>query len=289
MTSDRATGRLPSIYIYDSEVSLVVPAQVSSMMLNLLLLLIFRLAACQDILPAPSGGPGSNYNYFYANTGGGNLQQLTAQINFDTDAQVDHNGASFQLNAYSPITGLVRLQQFVIGFDPIRGLTATVETLTFSESSPIGEDVFNNSTVLGLPITNEVPAGSQFTISVTNDNNGIVTGATFSVTSDGQTGSAAISMANISPNDLSPITAFTFNVGGNGYGSAATFSSGSGTFIYWASGSIQPLTNEPAGLGPAKTSETSNVVYSVMENASGTILHQFWGAGKDASGVDTGH
>jgi len=239
-------------------------------------------------VPPTSLGLVSNFNYFFTN-GGNNIDNLSVQIDLENNLEMDGQGVSFQINTWprnaSGPPGVPCWIQFILVFQPAApnndnnafgSLFASIQMwdTTFAE-------IACEFLTLGSIESQTFLAGSQFNISVLNDNNGLPTGAKFSSLVLGEkttTESTQIILLNDANRALSlPFNLFTFNIVSSGNYQRGNFSNGSGTIRYAA---VVPL--HPIPWGPKspieETGETSNAAYSLMTNESGIVLEQKWAA-----------
>jgi len=132
--------------------------------------------------------------------------------------------------------------------------------------------------IANLP-SNTIPAGWTLTIALTNDNQGNVTGTTFSITDNtGKVTSLQMPMPTIPGTNtpaLVPIHAFQTNVVGPINWENAAFSSGAGYLTYGASsGALGVEAGYCSNTSYAQTGETSNASYGLVIPTSGTGLAQ---------------
>jgi hypothetical protein len=233
----------------------------------------------------PAQGFGSNSNYILASNCNP-LLGVTVTIDVTQDIAAAANtgptsGFSFQLNAFSPENEKCAFQQYgftVFGSD----IAGFVDNWTIQDSN-IVRDYFS---MVSLP-SPKIPAGYKLTISLQNDAQGNITGATYTVADDNGktlasgkkvltslTGIGAIS-ANAS--DLAPIVAFELDLVGPVNGEGAVLSSGAGTFTYTATTPLTALASEPpcAEFNRGKgTAETANSEYGTLPAQASTSLTQ---------------
>ena len=101
-----------------------------------------------------------------------------------------------------------------------------------------GSNIINHSfSLCPLGGANTVPAGHRLTISLHNDANGNITGATYVVVDSAGITQASVttqllSIPGVTEADLAPIVAFELNLVGPDNGQSATLSSGAGTITY---------------------------------------------------------
>ncbi len=116
----------------------------------------------------------------------------------------------------------------------------------------------------------KISAGSELKISLSNDANGNITGATY-VMIDNQGKTLAnttvnlLSLSGVTSTELSPIIAFELNLVGPVNSESAVLSSGAGTFIFAASSDLKVLSQEPTCAESGYiTAETANSIYGVL-------------------------
>jgi hypothetical protein len=259
---------------------------------------------------------GSNSNYFLCNNGVV-LAGVTVTIDITEDivcAFSSNNHApqspvwfSFQLNAYSTLTGDAAWQQFffmvqntatgaAIGSpfpaEPGAVLTAMVETWpsqAFAATVGFPGDLINTTTsaanraYMAASVTlpgQRLPAGYQLAITLGNDSNFNINSATFIVRDNNNNTvmNETVDMtklitdgpvAAVTTPDLSPIVAFQVNLVGQ-FGGTALFLNGAGTITYSAASPLTAVTSQPAYAGAPGivTFETANTVYGPIPGAS---------------------
>ncbi len=221
-------------------------------------------------------GFGSNANYIFSNNCKP-ITGLTVTINVSQDiicqaANGSYSGFSFQLNAYSPKNQKNAWQQYCFVLNG-------TQLLAVAENWPInGDNLFNDHiNLLSFPSA-KLPAKYQLSITLQNDSNSNITGATYVVLdAAGKTvANLAHSLTSHGFADLAPIIAFELNLVAAFNGEAALLSSGAGTFSYKADTALVVLTALPscAEIGYT-TAETANTVYaSVTAATAATPLTQ---------------
>jgi hypothetical protein len=251
------------------------------------------------LVPPPSNGLVSNYNYYLQS--GGLLLDLSATINFDEDFICsDANGASFQLNCYSEVVDggskYPLWQQFVIRMKD-GWLYACINTWY---DTAINDDyIYVNSGILFLG-SDTIPAGYQFKISVNNDTENFsgninnITGATFTVINNldntetvlggfpinivGQNWIPTNTPATYA--DLAPIVAFTFNIGGYGGGATANLTGASGSVTFAASDLLTAMSAEPDDIfflnGKPETGESANLIFGPLPQTANKVISQLF-------------
>jgi hypothetical protein len=229
-------------------------------------------------LPAPGAGLGSNSNYILFDNCTP-LRDISVTINVTEDiicqsASGPTAGFSFQLNAYSPKGETCAWQQYVVAlFDS--ELVGSVDNWPLS-----GPNIINDFFNMAAMPSAKIPAGWQIKISLQNDVDGNISGATYVVT-DNQGHTQAnvplqlLSLPGVTTADLAPIIAFELNVVGPVNGESAVLSSGAGTITYAASSTLTVLNQEPpCAESGYVTGETANTVYSVLPASPNTMFTQ---------------
>jgi hypothetical protein len=228
------------------------------------------LSAGENPVPASKSGLGSNSNYFLCNCS--NILDLTITIDVTEDIK-GSDGFSFQVNCYSP-RGVDGIQQYVITMDPQGTLYAAVDNWTYSAGHV--HQLINYFPSIGSLPNATLPAGYTLTISLQNDGNGNITGASYNV-NDGSGHSIAStktellkldlyhSSKSVTSADLSPIVAMTMDFVDWANGNATTLSSGAGVFVFNASTPMTVSNAEPSCVElDGGTLETSNSIYGQM-------------------------
>jgi hypothetical protein len=231
----------------------------------------------------PAAGLSSNNNYFLAD-GGAALTGVTATMIFDVEFESSANGYSFQLNGYSTHGSSTEWQQFVIYNEPGQSqLWARIETWAGTQLS----DELNR---IDVPLTTlsggKIPMGYSMTMAPITDSSNRVSGCTFTVTNaQGQqvatqtltivgqilrnTGKPATSA------NLAPLAAFTFNVGGDGGGTAADLTSALGTITYTSNNALTAVNAEPSYTDfNDNTAETANIAYGPLPQSANFLVTQ---------------
>jgi hypothetical protein len=238
-------------------------------------------------VPPPANGLDSNSNYVWQD-GGNAITGLTTQINIDHELQTSDTGVSFQLNCWSVPPKTVSdsaFQQFVVGLNETQ-LFAGVELWIESDPQTGPASVYVREAFLNTTsVTDVIPSGTQFTISLIENEGGTITGANFTLTLNGKHSNFFSNFSQptrFGVPAMSPIVAFTLNVGGSGYGETGQLSGGNGTFQFSSKNPLTPINIVPQGFTNFTTAETSNAVYSAVMNTSGTTSSQNWSVGPDA-------
>jgi len=225
--------------------------------------------------PAPSPGLISNANYFLSDYGN-NLTSVMVTVKIDTDFVSSENGFSFQLNCWSPQASTTVMQQYAFALDPdSKQLLVGVDNW-----KDVNTQVINHWQALGNPLpTAALKAGYLFNVILETDADGNITAANYSAYDEQSAllGSARIlltdlqqynSTESVTAAELAPVVAFTFNIGGYGYGTAATLTSGSGLITYSAHNLLQLDSQDPAFTafhdGSFDTGETANLVFGTL-------------------------
>lgn len=248
------------------------------------------LSAGENPVAAPQSGLGSNSNYFLCNCS--NILDLTVTIDVTEDIK-GSDGFSFQANCFSP-SGVDGIQQYVITMDPQGTLFAAVDNWTWSSSSGLNQ-LINNFTPIGSLSNATLPAGYTVTISLLNDNNGNITGASYNVNDDNghSVASKTIELLQqdlygssnpVTSADLSPIVAVTMDFVDWANGNATTLSSGAGTFVFTASTPMTVSNAEPPCVElDGGTLESSNSIYGQMPAGPGTSMTQSFASSAQVS------
>ena len=236
---------------------------------------------------APSGGLGSNSNYFLASdctpvTG------LSVTIDVTQDILSDI-GFSIQLNCYSPQGANSAWQQYIMEFATTSGTPLQIYAMVDNWPSdsrrqalnePTGSDLINTGgqpAMLSLSSA-ALPAGYRITITLTYDQDHNVNGAKFTVTdTKGQATVKAIVLESLNANhtnppkrittaDLAPIYAFELNLVGRTNSQNTYLLTGAGTFTYNATSPLTVLNKKPDCVADPgiRTAETANSVYGAL-------------------------
>lgn len=263
----------------------------------------------QDTASPPSGGLIGNATYF-VHGNGAPLLGLTVTIDVTEDIVSRTpagapQGFSFQLNAYAPSYGARSAwQQYIFSVD-VDGpdntpLTGFIEV--WPNHLANGSDLYQGRTppIWGLTTTT-IPAKTRMVLTLQNDAENRITGATFSVTNN--TGGAippqALTFTNlvrdsslsnppttpgygpgqVDSRDESPIVAFQMNLVG------PAFASGAGMITYAATTPLSVQASQPSATAAQNvvTAEKSNAVYSGMAPGPAQALTQTFVVAKDAA------
>jgi hypothetical protein len=205
-------------------------------------------------IPAPVTGLQSNSNYYlYNNCGSVNGLSVTIDVTQDiVSMSGPKSGVGFQLNAYAPAGAKsVWLQYFICVFQGyLRGGVEYWNT-HFPPPSPL--------LVLDSWPGDEVPAGTNFKISLENDSAGNVSKVHYYV-NGAKKGTFPIPEAF-----LVPAIAFQLDVVGPMNGIDANLSSGAGTITYEAPAGLTVLPALPLCANPSTlTGEKANTVYGFL-------------------------
>ena len=218
----------------------------------------------------------SNSNYFL-DEGGNSILGLSVKVRIDTELVSSSNGWSMQLNGYSPSGNTNGWQQYVVYASPGDSqLWARIDNWDNSLNELIRADV----QLATLP-TATVPTGYTIAITLINDADGNITGATYAVNNLAGTSVGTATLAIVGQTlrttgkpamtaDQAPIEAFQFNIVGD-YGSArATLTSGSGWISYSASKALSLVSAVPAYVNNQNviTAETANLTYGDQPSTS---------------------
>jgi hypothetical protein len=240
----------------------------------------------------PSAGLGSNSNYFlYSPAGSGQgisgcnpLIGLTVTINVAVDI-AGSDGFGFQINAYSGSGDFDGAQQYVIIMNPQGQVFAGMDNWQNGSTQ-----IINNFPSLMNLSGAKLPAGYTLTIALQNDDNGNITGATYTVVDNhGDTaGNVNISLLSLSQvgggpvtaADLAPIVAFQLNFVDWANGGTTKLSSGAGSITYTASTPMTITDTEPACVDwNYATVEAANSIYGPMPEGSNTTFTQSFAVG----------
>ncbi|RKT14295.1 hypothetical protein B0G69_7544 [Paraburkholderia sp. RAU2J] len=231
---------------------------------------------------APSGGLGSNSNYFLSNCNG--ITGLQVDINVTQDI-TGSDGFGFQVNAYSGSGAYDGAQQYLIYLDPN---SSPPQLYCMVDNWQTGStQLINNIVSLATLPSHTLPAGYQLSITLQNDASGNITGATYVATdNNGNTiGSQTISLPSltlvsggpVTSADLAPIVSFQLDFVDYLNGGTTTLSSGAGTITYTASEQMTVLSSEPSCVDwDYSTVEAANSIYGPMPpGASQTFVQSF--------------
>jgi hypothetical protein len=227
---------------------------------------------------APSAGLGSNSNYFI-NDNCTNLTGVVVAINVQSDI-TGSDGFGFQVNCYSGRSDYDAAQQYLIYLSPHSSppaLTCMVDNWTAANTQ-----ICNSQVQLCTLPSHTLPAGYELRITLTNDSNGNITGATYvAIDNNGNTiGNHTItllSLSGMSQSDLAPIVAYQLNFVDYLNGGNTVLSSGAGT-IYYSASNVTTVGSAPPSCidWDYHTVETANSVYGGMSStASHTYTQSF--------------
>ncbi len=232
----------------------------------------------------PSGGLGSNSNYFLASDGNP-VTDLSVIIDITEDMVADF-GLSFQLNGWSPPGANCVWQQYCFLFDTsdpaprLQYMIGNWPAPGFDNTKPNKDLIRYSKTLLTLPVPSPtqsgatLPTGCQLTIRLKNDSAGNIIGVTFLfVDNDGNpTSSQLIRLTSLSvdgiPSEpitqaaLAPISAFQLNLVGEHNSQYTYLATGAGTITYVATSPLTVLTKRPS-YAPysGDTAEEANSAY----------------------------
>jgi hypothetical protein len=183
------------------------------------------------------------------------------------------SGFSFQLNCFSPAQFKDVAQQYVIGYDG-SSLYWQVNNWKLDPKNPKQFDVLilEGGDLTGVG-GHKLPAGWQLLISLDNDGNGNITGATFSVV-DPKGNNPGKHSTSIGKSKQAPIMGFEMVLVGPGNSESVTFSSGAGIFQYLASSLLNVSVDLPVCAEPSMTQETANTLYGPMSADASNVLTQ---------------
>jgi hypothetical protein len=232
-----------------------------------------------DPVAPPAAGLGSNSNYILFNNCNPVLGlEITINVTQDIvcqSASGPTSGFGFQLNCYSPKNETSAWQQYVVALFSSE-LIGAVDNWPVSGPNIIN-DFFN---LTGTPNANRLPAGWRITISLQNDNQGNITGASYVVIDNSGNTRANVtktltSISGVTAADIAPITAFELNLVGPVNGESAVLSSGAGTLVYSASSPLTVLNVEPSCTESGYiTAETANSFYGELSGSPSTVFTQ---------------
>jgi hypothetical protein len=260
------------------------PSVVNALTLIICCLNAMHIAA--QYVPPPLAGLGDRSNYFIYSDGDV-LRDVQVQIQVEQDV-VSQTSLSFQLNCWAPPT--VNLptvwQQFFFAMGAGTNiLQAFVELSQFIGSESLPTVVI--SSFSDLVVTSNiqtVPAGLNLFITLTNDDDGFITGVNFEVTTPEATFQKTLEFpadlynfdgTTPSASNLSPTVGLQFNVVGAVNSEFGDFTSGLGYVTFSATNELTPLNFEPGNLAfQGATNESSNMIYGPMENITSTVLTQ---------------
>ena len=227
---------------------------------------------------APGSGLGSNSNYFI-DSNCTNLTGVSVTINVQTDI-TGSDGFGFQVNCYSNRSDYDAAQQYLIYLSPHSSppsLTCMVDNWTAANTQ-----IANSQVELCTLPSHTLPAGYQLRISLNNDSNGNITGATYVVIDNngntvGNHTITLLSLSGITQADLAPIVCYQLNFVDYLNGGNTVLSSGAGTIYYSATNVTTPLSAVPNCIDwDFYTVETANSVYGgLSSSASHTYTQSF--------------
>jgi hypothetical protein len=232
-----------------------------------------------DPVAPPAAGLGSNSNYILFNNCNPVLGlEITINVTQDIvcqSASGPTSGFGFQLNCYSPKNETSAWQQYVVAL-------FSSELIGAVDNWPIsGPNIINNFfNLTGTPNANRLPAGWRIRISLQNDNQGNITGASYVVIDNSGNTRANVtktltSISGVTAADIAPITAFELNLVGPVNGESAVLSSGAGTLVYSASSPLTVLNVEPSCTESGYiTAETANSFYGELSGSPSTVFTQ---------------
>ena len=235
------------------------------------------------VTPAPFGSSNN-----FALVSGNNCDPLTdvaVMIDITQDIVYTGHGApmpgassvtgfTFQLNGFSPAQYLDVAQQYVIGYNG-GSLYWQVNNWKNDPNSSQGLTwiILEHDDLAGVA-GHKVPAGWRLIISLANDGDGNITGATFSVVDPNGNNPGKHSIS-ISKKDQAPIMAFEMVLIGPGNSESVTLSSGAGVFQYLASSVLNASLDIPLGcVYSSQTQESANTLYGSITAAPSNVLTQ---------------
>jgi hypothetical protein len=227
---------------------------------------------------------GSGTNYILSSNGN-NLLGVSVTINikkeivYASDSGADA-GFAFQLNAYSANSqSIVGWQQYVIivGWENV--FKAQVNNWPPGGGNQALIDIIN---VLAPMESPKIPEDYSLTITLENDMDGNVIGATYLIVDN--SGTELVPLPNqevlLTPPGqpalpVAPIVAFQLDIVGPINSESAVLSSGAGTITYSASNALLTATNQvPPGAVGKSTGESANTFYGVLPANPGTKFIQ---------------
>jgi hypothetical protein len=220
---------------------------------------------------APSGTnfSSNNHNYILYNDCSP-LQGVSVALSVTQDI-IASNGFSLQLNANGSASANISWQQYVISISPQGDVYGSVDNWDRN-----GQQVFNWwNPLYSLPQNSSgnyyVPVGYQFSISLTNDGDSNITGASYSITNGSGNVVANYDLKLSTLNqydggayvtaDTAPIRAFQLVVVGFDNSQNTVFTSGGGSIIYHAASTLLAVDTLPSCVSNYWTAETSNSLY----------------------------
>ncbi len=247
-----------------------------------------------ETVPQREGGDSGYFNYLLANDASScaTLTGVKVTIYFTEDLVWESSsprpGFSIQLNAETNNNQPLDWLQFVVLNLNDQNLWPWIEIWT--PTQVLWNHPFLDNPVAKMPQAARIPAGYSIVIALQNDNEGRVTGATWTVL-DGS-GNPVVgtyhALSNtegggVPPSDLSPIASFQLTFGGPFNGGYATFSSGAGVMIYEADQAMIVDSSWPTCIGyQGGTGESSNIGYSALEATPSTLFSQAFGVVQDS-------
>jgi hypothetical protein len=253
------------------------------------------------IVQPPSGGliGYSNYN-LYSNCENLTGVSITVDVTEEmiavpsapaADGSIQSNGIGFQLNCLPRAGGDITWQQYIMV------VSRTGEDLRWGannwDNDPAhpdgiinqGGDLATLPSSLGAGYAS-IPAGYRLQITLSNDTNDNINGATYSMYD--QNGAPVFppktvdltSLTDVNGNqitvaELSPIVDIDFLIVGYANGADTTLSQGAGTITYQATNSLTVLNTFPSCTAGVNTLESSNVTYGVLDSSSAVIVQTF--------------
>lgn len=242
-----------------------------------------QVAAGWDTVPTPPAGLLGSSNYiFYSDCN--NLQDVSVTVTVTEDIVPENaNGWTIQLNGHSP--SRLCTQQYVLALPPnSTELQYTIDN--WYQVSPWGQvppcPIWRKLVDIG---STTLAAGTTLFITLANNQNGIITGARFSIMHPvlpgsieiPVVGSATLTELGIAVEDQAPITAFQLDICGPAGGGSTNFTSGAGMITYSASDQtpLTVLNSYPDCACSQDLGENSTMVYGTLPSGwASTVFNQ---------------
>jgi hypothetical protein len=232
------------------------------------------------VAPPPTTGLVSNHNYFLED-GGKFLTGVSATLNVDVDF-ISSNGFSFQLNGFSAAGDVTGEQQFVIYLGP--GSTQLFARIN-NWLNPSDDLILVDVPLANLP-SQTIQAGYEFKFTLSNDNDGNVKSATYTVIDNTGKSLGNVTINIVGQNlltthkpatsaNLAPIVAFEFNIGGCYGGATAVLTGGAGTITYAATNPLTAQNTAPNYVDIAYyTDENGNLIFGPLPQTANQVITQ---------------
>lgn len=250
-----------------------------------------------------SGGDSGYFNYIQANgsgcatlTGVKVTVYFTEDLVWESSSEPAHPALSIQLNAETNGNQPLDWLQFMVHMGDDQGLWPWINIWKPAAAGESGDptalwiqSVANP--LVNLPQAARIPAGYSIVISLQNDSENRVTGATWqALDNTGKSiGSVSYSLSTSSgggvpPADLCPIASFQVTFGGAMDGAYSTFSSGAGVVLMEANQAMNVDASWPSCIGfTGGTAESSNIGYGPLELRSSKLFAQGFGVVPDTA------